>query len=332
MRVLVVKTSSMGDLIHTLPALTDAEKAHPGIRFDWVAEEGFCEIPKMHPAVDKVIPVAIRRWRREVVSSIANGQITSMVSQLRQKDYDYIIDAQGLIKSAMVTFLAHGVRCGLDYKSCKEPFAALGYQKKVNVPKKLHAIERVRRLFSEVLGYQFDPNEMESGLDTKLFNTAFDRQPYVVFLHGASHPAKLWPKDSWVKLAMLFSQQGYTIYLPWGNEEEKQRAEAIAQTSKNVVILPKMNLNEIACLLNQAKLVIGVDTGLAHLAAALDTPGITLYLGTVPGLTGACGHHQTCLTQVNDKIGNYPASLDVIYHQQITVERVWQAAGTKLNH
>ena len=154
MQVLIVKTSSMGDVLHTLPALTDALQAIPDIRFDWVVEEGFSQIPTWHPAVDRVIPVAIRRWRKNWFGNDTRQQRCDFKRTLQERRYDVVIDAQGLIKSAaLITRIAKGNKHGPDCKSAREPFASWFYNVRHEIDKQQHAVERTRELFAKSLGY-----------------------------------------------------------------------------------------------------------------------------------------------------------------------------------
>ena len=154
MRVLIVKTSSMGDVLHTLPALTDAMRAIPGIRFDWVVEEGFAQIPSWHEAVDRVIPVAIRRWRKAWFSAPIKAERKAFRDAVQAENYDVIIDAQGLVKSAaLVTRLAHGIKHGMDWQTAREPLASLFYNRRHHIARQQHAVERTRELFAKSLGY-----------------------------------------------------------------------------------------------------------------------------------------------------------------------------------
>ena len=332
MKVLIVKTSSMGDLIHTLPAVTDARKAIPGIQFDWIAEESFIEIPGWHPAVNKVIPIAMRRWGKNISQTFRQGEITAALQELRDREYDIIIDAQGLIKSAIVTRFSRGVRYGMDRHSCREPLASFFYQHRIPVEKGLHAIERVRLLFSKVLGYTYDAQQLNYGLDSNVFKNKINQRYYVVFLHATSWKTKLWAVSNWVTLAELAGEQGYKVLLPWGNPEEKRRAIEIEEKVDNAVVLPRLNLRGIAEILANARGIVGLDTGLAHLGAALNIPGITLYIATSPALTGAMGNQQICLSmyegkctvEIQDKLSGS------VYIKQITAEIVWNSLKKKL--
>lgn len=288
-RVLVVKTSSLGDVIHTLPALTDAVRAVPGVVFDWVVEQGFSEVPSWHPAVDRVIPVAVRRWRKHPLQALLSGEWAEFKEQLGRYQYDAVIDAQGLLKSAWLSRYAKGERFGLDKLSAREPLASRFYQHPINVPKGQHAVERVRQLFSQALGYSLSEQLGEYSLAFKS-----DRQKSVVLLHGTTWASKHWPEASWVELSSLLSEAGYRVQLPWGDQTEKSRAERIAEQS-GAEVLPKMSLTELASLLSASAGCVSVDTGLGHLAAAVDTPTLALFGPTNAALTGFYGVNQKSL-------------------------------------
>lgn len=292
MRVLVVKTSSMGDVIHTLPALSDAAEAIPGITFDWLVEEGFAEIPSWHPAVAEVIPVALRRWRKTPLKSLLGKEWKHCKALLQRHEYDCVIDAQGLLKSA---WLAHYVKApcyGLDRQSIREPLATFFYHHKISVPKNMHAVERIRCLFSQALKYKLPKSKGNYSLDKSAFGSSTHRQPYVVFLHGTTRFSKYWPQVYWQMLSEKVSDAGFGILLPWGNEEEKNRAELIAKNCCRAQVLPRQNLHGLASVLAHAQAVVAVDTGLGHLSAALDIPAISLYGSTSPMLIGAYGRQQ----------------------------------------
>lgn len=300
MRVLIVKTSSLGDLIHTLPAVSDAARALPGIRFDWLAEEAFAEIPGWHPAVQRTILIALRRWRKNWRKAWHSGEPAAFWRDLRQQRYDWVIDAQGLLlKSALPAWLARGPSHGLSWRSAREPLSALLYSRRHAVAGGQHAIERVRQLFAAALGYAYDPAELDYGLQPQAFASPVDSPAYAVLLHGTSWPSKRLATEQWVALGRQAAAQGLALYLPWGSAAERQTAEAIAaplaEAGANAQVLPRLNLTALAGLLAQARCIVGVDTGLAHLGAALGTPGVTVYTATFPALTGARGHRQTCV-------------------------------------
>jgi heptosyltransferase-1 len=292
--VLLVKTSSLGDVIHTLPALTDAQRAIPGIQFDWVVEEGFAEIPAWHPAVAQVIPVAIRRWRKHPLQTLRTGEWRRFKARLRETRYDLVIDAQGLLKSAWLTRYVKAPVAGFDRDSIREPLASRFYDRCYAVPRDQHALERVRQLFAQALGYSIPEMIADYGLDRGQLATPGE-QPYLLFLHGTTWPSKHWPEAYWRQLAERMSEFGWAIRLPWGNAEEKARAERIAQGLPSASVLPRLNLGGVAKVVAGARACVAVDTGLGHLAAALDVPSISLYGPTLPGRVGAYGRSQVHL-------------------------------------
>lgn len=295
MRVLLIKTSSMGDVIHTLPALTDAMHALPGITFDWVVEESFAEIPSWHPAVAEVIPLAIRRWRKHPLKTWRNGEWARFKARLRQSRYDLVIDAQGLLKSAWLTRYAQGPVAGLDKTSAREALAERFYDRPQAVSWGQHAVERVRQLFALSLGYSLPPTVGDYGLDRSRLSLQTSGPPYLVFLHGTTWYTKHWPELYWRQLAELVINAGWSVKLPWGNAAEKARAERLANGLPGAVVLPRLNLADMAHVLASARACVAVDTGLGHLAAALGGPTLSLFGPTNPGYTGAYGTAQVHL-------------------------------------
>lgn len=304
-RVLIVKTSSMGDVLHTLPALTDARAAYPEICFDWAVEEGFAQIPSWHPAVDTVIPVAIRRWRKNWFSAPIRAERAQFRHAIQAHHYDAVIDAQGLLKSAfLVTRYAKGTKHGYSRQSAREPLASFFYDIRHNVSKKMHAVERIRQLFALSLNYPLPTTQGDYGIAQHFLSLpAIDKRPYLVFLHATTRDEKHWPETHWRELIALLANSGLRIKLPWGAEHEHQRAIRLAQGFDYVDVLPKMSLAEVAQVIAGAQSVVSVDTGLSHLTAALDKPNITLFGPTDPGLIGGYGKAQRSLKAAGGDIG-----------------------------
>ena len=294
MRVLLVKTSSMGDVLHSLPALTDAQAAIPDIQFDWVVEEGFAQIPTWHSAVNKVIPVAIRRWRKNWFSAPIRAERAEFRRQLQETHYDAIIDAQGLLKSALlVTRLAHGPKHGYDRHSIREPIASFFYDHRYSISKQQHAVERIRQLFAKSLGYSCPTTQGDYAIARHFSQSSHeDLAPYVVFLHSTTRDDKHWSESHWRELIQLMKETGLKVKLPWGAEHERQRAMRLAEGFDFVEVLPKLTLAQVAQQIADSKAVVSVDTGLSHLTAALDKPNFTLFGPTDPGLIGGYGKGQ----------------------------------------
>ncbi|MGH8522288.1 MAG: lipopolysaccharide heptosyltransferase I [Gammaproteobacteria bacterium] len=289
MRILVVKTSSLGDVVHMLPAVSDAARCCRGLGIDWVVEEGYSAIPSWHPNVNQVLPVAFRRWRSALERRLTWREISAFRAQLRRQDYLAVVDSQGLYKSALLASWARGMRWGYDRKSAREPLAAWVYQRTVAVPWDLHAIERNRRLLAAALSYRHDGLPLDYGLTAmraQLPRPGDLPQPYVVGLHGTSRSQKEWPLSHWLQLGRWLDAQGVRLFLPWGSLAERELAEHIASAVSSVHVLPRLDLNALAAVLVHALAVMGVDTGLMHVAAALGCPGLAFYCATDPNRTG----------------------------------------------
>ena len=291
MRVLIIKTSSMGDIVHTLPALTDARCAIPDIVFDWVVEEDFADIPKLHPAVQQVIPIALRRWRKNIVKTLTSSEWKIFRQQLNQQTYDMVIDAQGLLKSAWLVKLVASKSVGLDKHSAREPLASFFYDKKIDVQKGIHAIERVRQLFAKALNYELPSTLGDYGINAKTITQSKTNR--ILFFHGTTWATKLWPSHYWQELSQLLQAHNFSTAAPWSNQIERQR---VAQLSEAGVIgLGALTLPELIKHIAAAKAVVSVDSGLGHLAAALNIPTVFLYGPTNPALTGGYGVADTSL-------------------------------------
>lgn len=281
MRVLLVKMSSMGDLVHTLPAITDAGRN--GVEFDWVVEEAFTTIADRHPAVRNVLPIGWRRWRNDLMAS--HDELRQFLKVLRQQKYDLVLDSQGLWKSAVVARAARaGQRAGFDKDSAREGLSTLFNHLQVGVQRDAHAIDRQRQLFSGVFNYPLVNQPEEFGIEVE----PGDTEPVCILAHGTTWISKLWPEPMWIELSHQLQAHGYQVLLPSGNEDEAQRANRIADASGAEVLSP-LTLDQLIDKLANAKLIVGVDSGLSHLAAALGRPTITLYGATDPMLTGARG-------------------------------------------
>ena len=286
-RILLVKTSSLGDVIHNLPVVTDILQQYPNVQIDWVVEESFADIPKLHPAINQVFTVAVRRWRKQVLSKKTWGEIATFKRQVSEKPYDLIIDTQGLIKSAVMSKFAQGIKCGLDKDSAREPFASYFYNRKFSVVSGQHAVVRNRELAAYACGYE-KPNDAPTyGITADKMNVGVQLpQNFIVGLHGTSKDSKLWPTAHWIALANKLSERKCHLVLPWASDSEHQRAQEIAANLNNVVVLPKLSIAHLATIINQAWAAIGVDTGLSHLSVALNIPTVAIYTDTNPARTG----------------------------------------------
>ena len=290
MRFLLVKTSSLGDVIHNLPVVTDLRAHFPEAGIDWVVEESFADIARLHPGVRRVIPVALRRWRRSLLTADTWREMRAFRAMLQAENYDLVIDTQGLLKSALITRMARGRRCGYDASSAREPMAARFYDATFEVPKNLHAVERNRHLAALAAGYiaSAAPNYGIAAPPTpaRCVPSGTFRGTEAILLTATSRDDKLWPEESWVAAGRALHERGLSCLLPAGSATERERATRIAQAIPGAVALPPLSLPELAAQLADARIVIGVDTGLVHLAAALGRPTLALFCASDPALTG----------------------------------------------
>lgn len=289
MKILLIKTSSMGDVIHNLPVVADLQRAHPTAVVDWVVEEAYAGLVRLHPGVRRVIPVALRRWRKTLHQRATWEEIKIFVQQLREVPYDLIIDTQALLKSAVLARLARGVRVGYSAASCREPLAALFYQRRLTYPavKAVHAVKRYRDLAAWALHYPLLAAP-HYGLSTPAQAGVWQASagPYAVLLHSTARASKLWPEARWAELIQGLDQHGLKVVLAWGNRAEQQRAQTLAADGRACVAPRPFNLEEWAQILGNAALVVGLDTGLTYLAAAVGTPVVALYCDTAPAQAG----------------------------------------------
>jgi heptosyltransferase I len=289
-KILIVKTSSLGDLIHTMPAITDVQRMLPHAEVHWLVEEGFADIPAWHPFIKKVHRCAIRRWRKGLISAATHKEIAQLKNTLIEENYDLVIDAQGLLKSALMVRWLNAEKHGYDKNSIKEKLASVVYDVKHTISRELSAIERVRILFSRALGYSLEGLVQQFGLRVEKpaqMDTALI-QPYIIFLHGTAWDSKIWPVAYWNDLATELTAQGFAVFVPWSNDEELKRAKLIADDS-GAHVMAKLPLTHLAYHLQHAAFVIGSDTGLSHVAAALYTKTIGIYGSTSAELTGLIG-------------------------------------------
>ena len=289
MDVLLVKMSSLGDVVHALPAVTDAA-AH-GARFHWLVEEAFADIPARHPGVDRVLPIAWRRWRRSLTAN--REPLGRFLRELRAERYDLILDAQGLIKSAAVSRIARAsVRAGFSFTAARERVAALAYGKRLPIARNQHAVDRLRALFAAGIGYPLPATDADFGLA----GAGPDRPQRCLLLHGTTWQSKHWPLTMWQALAAELAQAGWQVEVPWGSEEEQARARAIADAAPAARVLESLTLGRLADRMAGAGLVVGVDSGLSHLAGALGVPTVVLYGSTSTRRTGVRGERVSSLS------------------------------------
>ncbi len=287
MRLLVVKTSSMGDVVHALPTISDLLRECPGARIDWLVEASFAAIPSMHAGVHRVLPMAWRKWRRQLGQRSTWRAMGALRDQLRAERYDLVLDLQGLLKSALWGLQAKGPLVGFDRASAREALAAMFYKGSFAVPRDLHAVQRCRQLAAMHLGYAMPRSKPDFGLCAPNFEWPAPAQ-YAVIIPNASRKEKLWPEGRWVAVGRRMRAAGFTPVLLWGTEPEQTMAERIAADCGGTVP-PFLKVGEMASVLARARCIVGLDTGFTHLGAALGRPTIGIYCDHEPGLAGITG-------------------------------------------
>jgi heptosyltransferase I len=286
-KLLIVKTSSMGDVVHALPAISDIRRVRPGVTIDWLVEAPFAAIPRLHPAVRRVLPLGWRKWRKTLLQRETREAMAHLRADLRAESYDLVLDLQGLLKSVMWGLQARGPLVGYDRASIREPMAALCYQRTAAVARDLHAVERCRRLAAAHLGYAMPVQAPDFGIQAPPGSW---RPPVLsaALIPCASRPEKLWPEDRWIAIGQRLQRAKLKPVVLWGSDEERQRAERIAAGCEGLVP-PFLSVADTAAVLGQVRQSIGLDTGFSHLAAAFGRPTIGIYCDHEPGLAGITG-------------------------------------------
>ena len=277
----------MGDVVHTLPAISDIARHCPNATIDWLVEASFASLPAMHPAVRNVIPISWRRWRKKLFSSESRAAIRAARTALRAERYDLVLDLQGLLKSALWAAQARGPRAGYDAASARESLASMFYSKRAAVDKNQHAVERSRQLAALNLGYQVE-GPPQFGLSAPTGIWAPSQRRYAVLNTGASRPEKLWPEASWKTVAAELQARGFTVVWLWGSAVEGARSQRLADAVGGEVPL-FLSVKDASAVLARASLCVGLDTGFTHIAAAFGVDTLGIYCDHEPGLVGIVG-------------------------------------------
>ena len=277
----------MGDVVHTMPAISDIARNHPDATIDWLVEASFASLPAMHPAVRHVIPISWRRWRKSLFARETLAAIGTARTALRAERYDVVLDLQGLLKSALWATQARGRRSGYDSASARESLAAMFYSKRTAVDKNLHAVERSRQLAAAHLGYQVEGPPL-FGLTAPTGIWAPSAPRYAVLNTGASRPEKLWPEASWKEVAAALQARGFTVVWLWGSAIEGARCQRLADAAGGEVPL-FLTVKDASAVLARASICVGLDTGFTHIAAAFGIDTLGIYCDHEPGLVGLVG-------------------------------------------
>jgi heptosyltransferase-1 len=281
---LIIRPSSLGDIVHALPIVHDLARHRPGMAIDWVAEESFAGLVALNHGVRRVIPVALRRWRHHLLARATWSEFATFRRQLAGERYAAVIDLQEQVKGSLLAWLARGPVHGPDRASIREPVATLAHRWHHRIDPDQHLIDRCRQLAGAAFGFEPDGPPRFDIVPPPIHDAPAVR--YVVFLHATSRADKLWPVPAWAALIDHFSAAGFTVVLPWGSADEAARSTALAGGRSEVLVPAHRSVPKLAALLAHAELVCGVDTGLTHLAAALKVPTIALFVATDPQLAG----------------------------------------------
>ncbi len=287
MKILIVKTSSMGDVVHTMPAISDIAAHLPNAQIDWLVEAPFASLPAMHPAIRRVIPIAWRKWRRTLFKKDTRAALSEARAQLQAEKYDLVLDMQGLVKSALWAMQARGPRAGYDSASAREPMAAFAYQRRASVGKSLHAVERSRQLAAAHLGYAVT-GKAHFNLRAPALHWKPRTDRYAVLICGASRPEKLWPDASWQHISATLRARDLGIVWLWGSADEGERVQRLAAIAGGE-IPPFLSVQDASAVLARAVICVGLDTGFTHIAAAFGVRTVGIYCDHEPGLVGITG-------------------------------------------
>lgn len=286
MNILIVRVSSLGDIVHNMPIVADIRRHYPDANIDWVVEEAYVDLVRLNPEVRAIIPVALRRWRKRLFDEHIRAEIRAFLERMRSQQYDLVLDTQGLFKTGLIMGMAKlapgGQKVGLANATEGSGFESVSkwfHTKSIPVGKRTHAVERGRQVTAAALGYTLDTPadfgmvapEIDSGMDW------LPHKPYVVFFHGTAGASKKWAVANWIETGRLLADQGFPVLLPWGDAEEKLAAGQLAAQIPDAVVLPKLGMMQAVVLAQKAALVVGLDTGLTHVAAAYCRPTIELY-------------------------------------------------------
>ncbi len=273
--ILFIKTSSMGDILHHMPAVTDAKARFPDARITWVVDELYAPLVKLHPSVDEIVTIAVRRWRKNLFSGATWREARDAMRKMRARKFDAIIDTQGLMRTALMAKALHGVSHGYDKESIREPVAARFYNVNHKVGWDLHVIARNRTLTARALGYE-PQGKPDYGFDRAQFKQIAPK-PYAMLFHATAKETKEWPEDRWIEVGRAMAASGLEVVLPWGSPKERERSERLKAEIPGARVPERKPIIDVAHDIAAAKLIVGVDTGFLHIAAAIGVPVVAVF-------------------------------------------------------
>jgi len=292
--VLLVRPSSLGDIVYAMAIVSDLAMHAPQRPVDWVAEEAFVPLVRLDPRVRHVVPLGLRRWRGAPLAVPTWRDANAFRRALRGERYTAIVDLQEQVKGALISWIARGTRHGFDRNSIREPVATWLHDVHHQVERQQHFVDKCRALAAAAMGYRVEGPARWQFVPPPTA-AAMPSGRYAIVFHATSRHDKLWPEDAWRALLAQFATAGITTLLPWGNAEEEQRSRRLAAGAAAAIVPPRQTLPELAALIRHADIVVGVDTGLTHLAAAMGTSTVAVFTTTDPSLAGVArtGSHAT---------------------------------------
>ena len=330
MKIAVVKLSAMGDIVHAMVALQYLKAAHPSLQIDWVVEKVFAPVLEDNPDIDTILPIELKKVKKEKGTLF---EVIKCVKGYAENGYDLVIDAQGLIKSAIVARLLGTPRAGFSYGSIREGLASFFYTQKVVIPYDANTIDRNAKVLGEPLGVTITQEMIVNKKPFLFYREAEHLMPYlsttkknIIFVIGSTWESRNYPKEHFAKISELLQE---SVLIVWGNNVEKERAEWIARQSSHAKVLPKLDLNALKYVIAKADLVIGNDTGPTHMAWGLNRPSITLF-----GPTPTSRVYETPVNKVIDspsKVDPFHLDREDFSIREITPERVVTVAKELLD-
>ncbi|MES2298912.1 MAG: lipopolysaccharide heptosyltransferase I [Pseudomonadota bacterium] len=315
LNILLVRVSSLGDVLHNLPMVADILRHHPDANIDWVVEEGYVSLVRLNARVRTIIPFALRRWRKSLASRATRAEIKAFFRTLRAQQYDYVFDTQGLLKTGIIMgaarIVAGGHKVGLangSEGSGYEGISRIFHNRSIALDPRTHAVARGRLVAGAALGYPVDsvPDFGLPAADASERPDWMPAQEYAVFFHGTARDAKKWALENWIATGRALAPM--PVLLAWGSPKERGEAEAIAAALPNARVLPKLSMDGAVTLARNAALAVGVDTGLTHIAAAFLRPTIEIYCDSPKWKTE--GNWSPRIVNLGDR-GAPPSSSDV---------------------
>ena len=331
MKILIVKLSSLGDVVHAMPAVQDIRRALPQAQIDWVVERSFAPLAQRCAGVQRVIPCELRRWRKAPLAASTRAEWRAFRRELQREAYDAVIDLQGLSKSALVAWLARLAPGGQRYALANRTDGS-GYEAPtrwvadvaVRIEPHVHAVRRSRELCARALGYAVPAQEifgLQPAPGQGAAVPAASARPCVALVHGSSRADKQWPHAHWVALARRLDATGFDVALLHGSDDEQRRSEAMAREMAHAVVWPRLALDALTDALAGCAGVIGVDSGLSHIAVALDLPHVQIYNFDTAWRTGPVARERQCSVYAQ------PApTVDAVWQAWLTVSRQSEAA------